>query len=115
MRQKNGQSEQATQVLEKLIEEYPGEADLTAVNLLAELHMANGAFATTITWIDRARTLYCADQGLPLDLSVKAGICHAYMGNLVVAEVHHLDCDLICGCTQFFTFSLFIQCVISVE
>lgn len=115
MRQKNGQSEQATQVLEKLIEEYPGEADLTAVNLLAELHMANGAFATTISWIDRARTLYCADQGLPLDLSVKAGICHAYMGNLVVAEVHHLIVIYFCDYTQFFLLSLFIQCMTSVK
>lgn len=87
MRQKNGQSELATQLLEKLIEEYPAEADLSAVNLLAELHMANGAFATTISWIDQARALYSADQPLPLDLSVKAGICHAYLGDLEAAEV----------------------------
>lgn len=87
MRQKNGQSELATQVLEKLIEEYPAEADLSAVNLLAELHMASGAFATTISWIDQARDLYSADQPLPLDLSVKAGICHAYLGDLEAAEV----------------------------
>lgn len=87
MRQKNGQSEQATQLLEHLIETYPYEADLSAVNLLAELHMANGAFAITISWIDRARELYSADQPLPLDLSVKAGICHAYLGDLESAEV----------------------------
>lgn len=87
MRQKNGQAEQATQVLEKLIEDSPYEADLSAVNLLAELHMANGAFATTISWIDQARELYSADQPLPLDLSVKAGICHAYLGDLQAAEV----------------------------
>jgi len=87
MRQKNGQPEQATQVLEKLIEEYPHEADLPAVNLLAELHMANGAFATTISWVDQARDLYSPDQPLPLDLSVKAGICHAYLGDLDAAEV----------------------------
>ena len=87
MRQKNGQSELAIQLLEKLIEEYPAEADLSAVNLLAELHMANGAFATTISWIDQARNLYSADQPLPLDLSVKAGICHAYLGDLEAAEV----------------------------
>lgn len=86
MRQKNGQSEQATQLLEHLIETYPYEADLSAVNLLAELHMANGAFAITISWIDRARELYSADQPLPLDLSVKAGICHAYLGDLESAE-----------------------------
>lgn len=99
MRQRNGQPEQATQVLEKLIEEYPYEADLSAVNLLAELHMANGAFATTISWIDQARDLYSADQPLPLDLSVKAGICHAYLGNLEAAEVALL---------MFLTFFLFV-------
>ncbi|KAH8961754.1 hypothetical protein BDL97_05G064600 [Sphagnum fallax] len=86
MRQKNGQFEQATQVLEKLIDEYPAEADLTAVNLLAELHMENGAFAAAISQVDRARDLYCTDQGLPLDLAVKSGICQAYLGNLEDAE-----------------------------
>ncbi len=87
MRQKNGQFEQATQVLEKLIDEYPAEADLTAVNLLAELHMENGAFAAAISQVDRARDLYCTEQGLPLDLAVKSGICQAYLGNLEDAEV----------------------------
>jgi general transcription factor 3C polypeptide 3 (transcription factor C subunit 4) len=87
MYHKTGQLDRATQALEKLIEEHPTEADMTAVNLLAELHMESGAFATAIAHIDHARTIYCSDLGLPLDLAIKAGICHAYLGNLEDAEV----------------------------
>ncbi|BBN06711.1 general transcription factor 3C polypeptide 3 (transcription factor C subunit 4) [Marchantia polymorpha subsp. ruderalis] len=86
MHHKTGQCERAIQVLEKLVEEHPAEADLTAVNLLAELLMESGQFATAIAHIDHASTLYCPDQHLPIDLSTKAGICHAYLGNLEDAE-----------------------------
>ena len=74
-------------MLENFMAEYPAEADLTAVNLIAELHMENGAFAAAVSQIDQARVLYCADQSLPLELAVKAGICNAYMGKLEDAEV----------------------------
>ncbi|KAL2633355.1 hypothetical protein R1flu_004834 [Riccia fluitans] len=86
MHHKTGNCDRAIQVLEKLIEEYPGESDLTAVNLLAELLMERGQFATAIAHIDHAATLNCPDQNLPIDLSIKAGICHAYLGNLEDAE-----------------------------
>ncbi|CAM6088014.1 unnamed protein product [Calypogeia fissa] len=100
MYHKTGQHDRATQVLEKLIEEHPSEADLTAVNLLAELHMEKGAFATAIAHIDHARTVYCSDLGLPLDLAIKAGICHAYLGNLEDAESYfeELPEELVDGC-----------------
>lgn len=87
MQQKVGNVERAIQVLETLLEEHPAEADLTAVNLLAELQMQTGAFAKAVLQIDRARLIYCPEHGLPVDLAVKAGICHAYSGNLTEAEV----------------------------
>ncbi|KAL3694342.1 hypothetical protein R1sor_007993 [Riccia sorocarpa] len=87
MHHKTGNCDRAIQVLERLIEEYPAESDLTAVNLLAELLMERGQFATAIAHIDHAATMNGnPDQNLPIDLSIKAGICHAHLGNLEDAE-----------------------------
>ncbi|KAJ7521433.1 hypothetical protein O6H91_19G054300 [Diphasiastrum complanatum] len=86
MQHKNGQHQRAIQVLEKLIEENPTEADFTAVNLLAELYMEQGLHLSAIAQIDHARMRYCSGRGLPLDLTVKAGLCYAHTGDFESAE-----------------------------
>eukprot|EP00897_Mesotaenium_endlicherianum_P000396 jgi/Mesen1/10357/ME000080S09752 len=87
---KTGQRERAVLVLQDLLRDHPAEADLTAVNILAELHMEGGSFLDAIGLIEQARVTYCAggdDAALPVDLSVKLGICHAYLGTADRAEV----------------------------
>ncbi|MCO5600950.1 hypothetical protein L7F22_055067 [Adiantum nelumboides] len=86
MRQQSGRTDEATNILKKLLHEHPTEADLTVVNLLADLYMENRAFSSVITCIEEARTIYCAGQGLPLDLAIKTGIAHAHLGNEKVAR-----------------------------
>ncbi|EFJ04351.1 hypothetical protein SELMODRAFT_432497 [Selaginella moellendorffii] len=86
MQHKNGNIQRATEVLEKFIDEHSAEADFAAVNLLAELHMGNRNYAAALSQIDRARQMYCHGQALPLDLSIKSGICHVHLGNLLAAE-----------------------------
>lgn len=86
MHHQGGRIEDAKQVLKKLIDEHPTEANLTVVNLLADLHMDNKDFSAAITCIEHARKVYCSGQGLPLDLAVKAGICHAHLGLDSIAE-----------------------------
>ncbi|KAI5068021.1 hypothetical protein GOP47_0016366 [Adiantum capillus-veneris] len=86
MRQQSGRADEATKILKKLLHEHPTEADLTVVNLLADFYMESRAFSSVITCIEEARTIYCAGQGLPLDLAVKTGIAHAHLGNETVAK-----------------------------
>ncbi|GLJ14841.1 hypothetical protein SUGI_0241430 [Cryptomeria japonica] len=86
MHHRSGQSQRAREVLEKLIDEHPSEADLTVVNLLAALHMENKTFSRAIQHIEHARMIYCSGQGLPPELAIKAGICYAHLGNLEQAE-----------------------------
>ncbi|KAH7427586.1 hypothetical protein KP509_10G050600 [Ceratopteris richardii] len=86
MHQQSGRIDEATKVLKKMLHEHPTEADLTVVNLLAELYMDNKAFSSVISCIEEARNIYCAGQGLPLDLAVKSGIAHAHLGNKSIAK-----------------------------
>ncbi|KAH9314690.1 hypothetical protein KI387_023317, partial [Taxus chinensis] len=94
MHHRSGHSQRAREVLEKLIDEHPSEADLTVVSFLAALHMENKTFSRAIQHIEHARMIYCSGQGLPPDLAIKAGICHAHLGNLEQAEKYFEDLHL---------------------
>ncbi|KAK3236533.1 hypothetical protein CYMTET_53332, partial [Cymbomonas tetramitiformis] len=79
------QTELAVKVLEEQIEHYPAESNLTLVNILTQLYMADGAFAQALRLIGQAQTSPCPD-GTPIDLTVKAAICHLYLGENQEAE-----------------------------
>eukprot|EP00850_Spirogloea_muscicola_P009520 SM000053S17477 [mRNA] locus=s53:596285:603110:+ [translate_table: standard] len=81
-----GNSQKAIKVLDDFAKEHPQEVDLTAVNIMAELHMDNGDFENAIRLVERARESLCHDKLLPIDLNIKAGICYAYLGDLLRAE-----------------------------
>ncbi|GAX74553.1 hypothetical protein CEUSTIGMA_g2003.t1 [Chlamydomonas eustigma] len=93
-----GQPHKAMEVLEKHMQDYPDSTDLTHINILAELYMEAGHFGQTYTLIQRAEQLLlqssasCGDAdtplvaSLPLDLSVKAGLCLSHLGRPEDAE-----------------------------
>ena len=86
MYHKLGQAQKATAVLEAVIQRLPPRhIDLTAVNILAELHMDAGAFGAAVAAMTSARDKLGA--ALPPDLEVKLGICHAYLGDFEAAAV----------------------------
>lgn len=83
---KMGHAHKATAVLEDTIQRLPPHhVDLTAVNILAELHMEAGSFGAAITAMTSARDKMGGP--FPLDLEVKLGICYAYLGDFASAAV----------------------------
>uniref|UniRef100_A0A0A0LGB1 General transcription factor 3C polypeptide 3 n=1 Tax=Cucumis sativus TaxID=3659 RepID=A0A0A0LGB1_CUCSA len=84
--QKCGHLERAICILEDYIKGHPSEADLDVVDLLASLYMGSKEFSKALERIEHADRVYCAGNELPLNLTTKAGICHAHLGDLEKAE-----------------------------
>ncbi|KAL3513257.1 hypothetical protein ACH5RR_025974 [Cinchona calisaya] len=84
---KCGQHERAVSVLENYFTKYPKEADLIVVDLLASLHIEGNAHLKALEHIEHAQQVYCSGKEMPLSLSIKAGICQIYLGNMEKAEV----------------------------
>ncbi|PSC75147.1 general transcription factor 3C polypeptide 3 isoform X1 [Micractinium conductrix] len=81
-----GQAGQAAQVLQTHINSYPGQTDLTHVNILAELYCDAGQWDAVLTLVQFAENeLLVGDEELPIDLRVKAGAAHAYKGDVAAA------------------------------
>lgn len=69
---KLGQADRAMALLEAYLGQFPDEADLTHINILAELYMEAGKFASAADLIRRAEDRLCAGPGaLPVDLMVR--------------------------------------------
>lgn len=49
--------------------------------------MGSKEFSKALERIEHADRVYCAGNELPLNLTTKAGICHAHLGDLEKAEV----------------------------
>ena len=62
--------DRATAVLERHLREHPLAADLTHINILAELYMEHGNHQAAVDLIQRAGTHMCGATGLPIDLQV---------------------------------------------
>ncbi|KAK9844168.1 hypothetical protein WJX81_006772 [Elliptochloris bilobata] len=83
---KLGQAERAVGLLEAYLGQFPNAADLTHINMLAELYMEAGRFADAADLIQRAEARLCAGPGvLPVDLTVKLGQCTAMGGDVQAA------------------------------
>ena len=66
-----GQPQRAAACLEAHLREHPLGADLTHINILAELYMEGGRYAETVDLIRRAQGELCPDGSLPVDLAVR--------------------------------------------
>lgn len=96
MYQKCGRQERGINNLEDYLKKTPKDADVDVVCLLASFLMSESAHEKALQHIHQA---YSSVEELPVELSIKAGICHVHLGNLEKAEVFII----------FFNDSLFIM------
>ena len=81
--------EKAAQCLDEFLQEQPEVADATAVNMLAEILMAQSKYAEVLALFRREARHVAPPDGrgpVPLDLGVKAAVCHAYLGDTAAAD-----------------------------
>lgn len=84
---KCGKHESSVGILEDYLKNHPIEADLSVIHLLAVIHMEDNAHLKALDLIERAKQRYFTGKQMPLDLSIKAGICHLHLGHIEEAEV----------------------------
>jgi general transcription factor 3C polypeptide 3 (transcription factor C subunit 4) len=81
--------DKAAQCLDEFLQEQPEVADATAVNMLAEILMAQTKYAEVLALFRREARHVAPPDGrgpVPLDLGVKAAVCHAYLGDTAAAD-----------------------------
>ncbi|KAL9993105.1 putative tetratricopeptide-like helical domain superfamily [Helianthus debilis subsp. tardiflorus] len=78
--QKCGQLERSINILEGYMKKNSNDSDVDVVRLLASFLMSESAHEKALQYIQDAF------KELPVDLLVKAGICHVHLGNLETAE-----------------------------
>ncbi|XP_076887573.1 uncharacterized protein LOC143537758 [Bidens hawaiensis] len=81
--QKCGRQERGINNLEDYLKKTPKDADVDVVCLLALFLMSESAHEKALQHIHQA---YSSVKELPVELSIKAGICHVHLGNLEKAE-----------------------------
>ncbi|KAJ8759416.1 hypothetical protein K2173_006937 [Erythroxylum novogranatense] len=82
-----GQIERGLNILEDYIKDHPMEVDLTVLDLQASLFMEINAYNNALQHIEHACLVFYSGEELPLQLKIKAGICHIHLGNLEKAEI----------------------------
>lgn len=64
-----------------------GAARSGVVDLLASVLLENGEYARALVHIEHMQQEYCTGKEIPLNLTIKAGICHIHLGHKEKAEV----------------------------
>ncbi|XP_029127156.1 general transcription factor 3C polypeptide 3 isoform X2 [Cajanus cajan] len=81
-----GQVEYSVRILEDYLKSQPDGANAGVVNLLGTILMETKAHDRALQYIERAQVVN-AEKELPLNLKIKAGICHLHLGNMEMAQV----------------------------
>lgn len=84
---KCGEAERSVGILEDYLKNHPNEADLSVIHLLAVMLMEDNAYLKALDLIEFAKQRYFTGKWMPLNLSIKAGICHLHLGHMEEAEV----------------------------
>ncbi|KAH6782823.1 hypothetical protein C2S52_000278 [Perilla frutescens var. hirtella] len=84
--QKCKQRERAVSMLEENLRHHKGVARFDVVDLLASVLMENSEYARALEHIEHTQQEYCTGKETPLDLIIKAGICHVHLGHNEKAE-----------------------------
>lgn len=82
-----GQTERSISILENHLKSHPSGADSGVIDLLAAILMETNAYNNALQHIEHAHQVYYSGKELPLELKIKAGICHVRLGNIEKAEV----------------------------
>ncbi|KAK7341332.1 hypothetical protein VNO80_24258 [Phaseolus coccineus] len=83
---KCGQVEHAVRILEDYLKSQPDGANASVVDLLCTILMETKAHDSALQYIEHAQAVN-AWKELPLNLKIKAGICHAHLGKMDMAQV----------------------------
>ncbi|CAK8567105.1 unnamed protein product [Lathyrus sativus] len=86
--QKCGQVERSICILEEHLKSKPDGANASVVDLLGAILMEIKAHDRALQYIEQSQVV---GKELPLNLKVKAGICHVHLGNLEMAQVFFND------------------------
>lgn len=82
-----GHTERSISILENHLKSHPSGADFGVIDLLAAILMETNAYNNALQHIEHAHQVYYSGKELPLELKIKAGICHVRLGNIEKAEV----------------------------
>ncbi|XP_044463688.1 general transcription factor 3C polypeptide 3 isoform X2 [Mangifera indica] len=83
---KCGKTERSVGILEDYLKDHPSEVDLSMVDQLVDILMSSNAHDKALQHIELAHTVYCSGEEVPLNLKIKAGLCHLQLGNKEHAE-----------------------------
>lgn len=97
--QKGGQLENSIRILEDYVKGHPSEADTSVIDLLASIFVESNSYDKALQLIEHAKLVYYSGKELPLNLTIKEGICHVNLKNMEKAEVRCM-----CIFLSFFTF-----------
>ncbi|EPS71182.1 hypothetical protein M569_03577, partial [Genlisea aurea] len=81
-----GQCQRAITMLEGYLKNHVHDDNLGAVDLLASVLMETNEYARALEHIEHILQAYGTEKEVPLNLNIKAGICHAHLGHLGTAE-----------------------------
>lgn len=87
MYRKCGQASRAIKVMENYINKYSSVADLNMFSLLIDLLMENNSHGRALQFIGQAKSIFCSGKDMPLYITVKAGVCQLYLGEIENAKV----------------------------
>nr|POF19849.1 general transcription factor 3c polypeptide 3 [Quercus suber] len=85
--QKGGQLEHSIRILEDYVKGHPSEVDTSVIDLLASIFMESNSYDKALQLIEHAKLVYYSGKELPLNLTIKEGICHVNLKNMEKAEV----------------------------
>ncbi|RDX98421.1 General transcription factor 3C polypeptide 3, partial [Mucuna pruriens] len=83
---KCGQVEHSVRILEDYLKSQPDGENASVVDLLGAILMETKAHDRALQCIERAQLVNVGKE-LPLNLKIKAGICHVHLGNMEMAQV----------------------------
>eukprot|EP00257_Ricinus_communis_P016581 XP_015574791.1 general transcription factor 3C polypeptide 3 [Ricinus communis] len=89
-----GQSERSVSILEKYFDGHPSGADFSVIDLLAAVLMDTNAYNKALQHIEHAHLVYYSGKEMPLQLKIKAGICHIHLKNVEKAEMLFSNLEL---------------------
>ncbi|KAF2317269.1 hypothetical protein GH714_019213 [Hevea brasiliensis] len=88
-----GQTERSISILENYLKGHPSGADFGVIDLLAAVLMETNAHNNALKHIEHAHQVYYSGKEMPLQLKIKAGICHVHLGNIEKSEIIFSDLE----------------------
>ncbi|KAK1578254.1 hypothetical protein Q3G72_028803 [Acer saccharum] len=83
---KSGRIESSVGILEDYFKSHPSEANSGIIDLLASVLMETNAYDKALQHIEHSHLVYYFGEELPLNLKIRAGICHIHLGNMEKSE-----------------------------